>query len=301
MSQEFSVQPPRVATWLIGLFTSDSEAEAIPGDLLEEFSDLASKSGIIFARRWYWRQTAKTITHLAAAAFRSAPRLMASLVVGGFLLHGFLHALPDKALSVVTDRYLAFWSSHFQAYLWVLNGMMIAHLMASLLVGLYGGIGCEGERDGGHGDAGVDLLRDGWRCIGGRCIGMGSQASACGYCVAPMGMVGSVRDRDGRTHRANASSAAPRFLAEAARNDGRLKNQPRKRVARASLCSVTDQKTSGCFDENLWRSFCHSSVEKMRGPTSMRRGVILKTATRDQGRPSRMRRPFSFRSLTMLE
>jgi hypothetical protein len=145
MSQEFSVQPPRVATWLIGLFTSDSEAEAIPGDLLEEFSDLASKSGIIFARRWYWRQTAKTITHLAAAAFRSAPRLMASLVVGGFLLHGFLHALPDKALSVVTDRYLAFWSSHFQAYLWVLNGMMIAHLMASLLVGCMVALAAKGR------------------------------------------------------------------------------------------------------------------------------------------------------------
>jgi hypothetical protein len=135
MSQEFSVHPPRIATWLIGLFTSDHEAEAIPGDLLEEFSHLASKSGVAIARRWYWRQTGKTITHLAGGAFRSAPWFMAAVVVGGFLLHGFLHALPGKVLSEVTDRYLAFWSSHFQAYMWVLNGMMIAHLMASLLVG----------------------------------------------------------------------------------------------------------------------------------------------------------------------
>jgi hypothetical protein len=135
MSQEFSVQPPRIATRLIGLFTSDNEAEAIPGDLLEEFSHLASKSGVAIARRWYWRQTGKTITHLAGGAFRSAPWFTAALVVGGFLLHGFLNALPDKVLSEVTDRYLAFWSSHFQAYMWVLNGMMIAHLMASLLVG----------------------------------------------------------------------------------------------------------------------------------------------------------------------
>jgi len=145
MSQEFSVQPPRIATGLIGLFTSDNEAEAIPGDLLEEFSHLASKSGVAIARRWYWRQTGKTITHLARGAFRSAPGFMAAVVVGGFLLHGFLHALPGKVLSEVTDRYLAFWSSHFQAYMWVLNGMMIAHLMASLLVGCIVALAAKGR------------------------------------------------------------------------------------------------------------------------------------------------------------
>jgi len=145
MSQEFSVQPPRIATGLIGLFTSDNEAEAIPGDLLEEFSHLASKSGVAIARRWYWRQTGKTITHLARGAFRSAPGFMAAVVVGGFLLHGFLHALPGKVLSEVTDRYLAFWSSHFQAYMWVLNGMMIAHLMASLLVGCMVALAAKGR------------------------------------------------------------------------------------------------------------------------------------------------------------
>ena len=134
-TQPPGMQPPRVAVWLIGLFTSDQEAEAVPGDLLEEFSYLASRSGVVFARRWYWRQTAKTITHLACAAFRSAPWTMAAVIVGGFLLHGFLSGLPDKFLSAVTDRYLMFWSAHFQAYTWVLNGVGIAHLMASLLVG----------------------------------------------------------------------------------------------------------------------------------------------------------------------
>jgi hypothetical protein len=38
-------------------------------------------------------------------------------------------------LSAVTDRYLAFWSTHFNAYLWVLKGMMPVHLIASLFVG----------------------------------------------------------------------------------------------------------------------------------------------------------------------
>ena len=134
-TQPPSMPPPRIAVWLIGLFTPDKEAEAVPGDLLEEFSHLAAESGVVIARRWYWRQTAKTITHLAGAAFRSAPWTMAAAIVGGFLLHGFLSGLPEKFLSAVTDRYLMFWSAHFQAYTWVLNGVGIAHLMASLLVG----------------------------------------------------------------------------------------------------------------------------------------------------------------------
>ncbi len=52
---------------------------------------------------------------------------------------------------------------------------------------------------------------------------------------------------------------------------------------------------------SLMRRCSHSSLEKMRGPTSMRRGIMLKTATRLQGRPSRVRKPFSLRSLTMAE
>jgi hypothetical protein len=46
------VQPPRIAVWLVNLFTPAEEAESILGDLLEEFSHLASKSGVAFARSW---------------------------------------------------------------------------------------------------------------------------------------------------------------------------------------------------------------------------------------------------------
>jgi hypothetical protein len=38
-------------------------------------------------------------------------------------------------LSAVTDRYLTYWSAHFQAYLWLLNGMSLTHLILSLFVG----------------------------------------------------------------------------------------------------------------------------------------------------------------------
>src|SRR5580692_12601456 len=79
--------------------------------------------------------------------------------------------------------------------------------------GVYGGVGCKGKRDGCHNGAGAGLLRD--VC---RCFGMGSHASADRCCMAPVGMLWTVRDRYGRTHRTNASIAKPGFLANAARD-----------------------------------------------------------------------------------
>lgn len=39
-------------------------------------------------------------------------------------------------LSAVTDRYLVYWSNHFEAYrFWATDGMLIAQLIASMLVG----------------------------------------------------------------------------------------------------------------------------------------------------------------------
>ena len=127
-------RPPRIATWLIKLFVS-AEEESILGDLLEEYSDLVSKSGAAFARRWYWRQAVKTVGHLGGTGSRGAPWSTIAAVIGGFVLHGFVSGLPDKILSAVTDRYLAFWSTHFKAYIWLLNGMPIEHIIGSMFVG----------------------------------------------------------------------------------------------------------------------------------------------------------------------
>jgi hypothetical protein len=51
-------------------------------------------------------------------------------------------------------------------------------------------------------------------------------------------------------------------------------------------------------------NFClpfHSSEWNKRGPTSIRRGIIWKTDTLLHGLPSRVRKPFSFKSLTIWE
>ena len=56
-------------------------------------------------------------------------------VIGGFLLLRFAHWLPGKLLNVLTDRYLMYWSNHFQAYLWLLKALFPAYLLTSVLTG----------------------------------------------------------------------------------------------------------------------------------------------------------------------
>jgi hypothetical protein len=51
MTKASLVQPPRLAVWLVNLFTPYEQAESIPGDLFEEFSAVAPKSGVASARR----------------------------------------------------------------------------------------------------------------------------------------------------------------------------------------------------------------------------------------------------------
>jgi hypothetical protein len=138
------VPPPRIATWLVSLFVLPEE-ESILGDLLEEFCDLASKSGVMFARRWYWRQSLKTIAHLFGTGFCAAPWSTSAAVVGGFVLGGFVQGLPDKVLSAVTDKYLTYWSAHFQAYLWVLKAILIEHFVLSMSVGCIVALAAKGR------------------------------------------------------------------------------------------------------------------------------------------------------------
>lgn len=144
-SEAYFVHPPRIAVWLVDIFTPIEDTESILGDLFEEFSHLASDSGVAAARSWYWRQTVKTIAHLFGAGFRAAPWSTTATVVGGFLLLRFVMGLNDKLLMVVTDRYLAFWSGHFNAYIWLLNAMLIPHLIALMFVGCVVALAAKGK------------------------------------------------------------------------------------------------------------------------------------------------------------
>jgi len=127
--------PPSIAVGLLNLFATGEEAESILGDLLEEFSQLASKSGVVSARRWYWRQTMRTIVHLVGIGFRAAPWAIAVAVAGGFLLNRFVSGLPERAIFAVLERYSVF-DHHFNAYVFFATyGIAIGHVIASLFVG----------------------------------------------------------------------------------------------------------------------------------------------------------------------
>src|SRR6266478_6379632 len=105
------------------------------GDMLEEFSHLASKSGVAFAKNWYWRQTRKTLAHLVGNTFRVAPWLTAAAVIGGLFLNRFVSALPDRAAFAVLHGYEVV-DHHFRAYLFFTTyGLAIAHIIASMFVG----------------------------------------------------------------------------------------------------------------------------------------------------------------------
>jgi hypothetical protein len=134
-SQSHVVQPPRLAMWLLTLFALDDKAEAILGDLLEEFTRLALKSGVPFARRWYWRQTLKTVFQLAALAFRTAPWLTTAAVAGGVFLRKLVARRVEPTIFAVLERYQVY-QHHFSAYVFFAStGIDIGHLITFLLIG----------------------------------------------------------------------------------------------------------------------------------------------------------------------
>jgi hypothetical protein len=144
-SQAYLVQPPRIAVWLVSLFTRAEEAESILGDLLEEYFHLASKSGVAVARSWYWRQTVKTIAHLVGAGFRVTPWSTTAAVVGGFLLLRFVSGLPERAIFAVLHRYRVF-EHHFNAYVFfATDGIAIGHVIASMFVGCMVALAAKGR------------------------------------------------------------------------------------------------------------------------------------------------------------
>lgn len=128
--------PPRAAAWLVNLFTPVGESESILGDLVEEFSGLASQSGIAAAQNWYWRQVVNTIAHLVRDGFRRAPWSTTWAAVGGFLLMRIGLQLSSAGIEAVLDRYQV-WELHFAGYrpwIWVTGGLQ--HILVAMAAGV---------------------------------------------------------------------------------------------------------------------------------------------------------------------
>jgi hypothetical protein len=134
-SPSFSLQPPRLAVWLVNLFTLPDTAEAIMGDLLEEFSQIAHQAGVVSARRWYWRQSLKTIVHLICTAYRAAPWWTCAGVAGGMLARRLLWRLVEPTIFAFLVRY-QIPEYHFNVYVFfATTGMDIGYLLVFFLEG----------------------------------------------------------------------------------------------------------------------------------------------------------------------
>src|SRR5215475_3020162 len=130
------VQPPRIAVWLISVFALANEAESIMGDLLEEFSLLASKSGVPTARAWYWRQTIKTIPRLALFAFRTAPLITIAALIVGLVMRLIVGWSIEYATFAGFQRYRIFFEHYFNDYLFYNVDHLITFFLTGLIVAL---------------------------------------------------------------------------------------------------------------------------------------------------------------------
>lgn len=142
---ERAVQPPAIAVWLVTLFAPAQQAETMLGDLLEEFSDIASKSGATSARSWYRRQVARTVLYLVVGGIRSAPWSIGAGVLVGYLLLKFGFMLYGQVADAVLDRYVYSYLSELgsrqpstdiaEYMFWINRGWMIGRALVAMLVG----------------------------------------------------------------------------------------------------------------------------------------------------------------------
>ncbi len=61
MTRQHQPSPPRLAAWLLGRVVSGDIRYAALGDFEELYADLAEARGVAAARRWYWRQTLRSL------------------------------------------------------------------------------------------------------------------------------------------------------------------------------------------------------------------------------------------------
>lgn len=130
-----SSPPPRLAVCLLNLFVSNENAESILGDLFEEFSALASGAGVVSARRWFWRQSLRTLASQFSVNFRFAPASLFGSVLAGFLLLRFGGGLSEKVIFAVLHRF-PIYPNHWNAYVfWISDGLLIGRVFESIFVG----------------------------------------------------------------------------------------------------------------------------------------------------------------------
>jgi len=124
--------PPRLALWLVSLFSPD---EVIPGDLLEEYATVEANAGRSSARRWFWRQSGRTIAHLASSQFRLAPWSNTAVMVGAYVALWYTPWVSVTLAGALLARYPVYEYISAPAFWWIyefLFGTVIVPIGISL-------------------------------------------------------------------------------------------------------------------------------------------------------------------------
>ncbi len=144
--QLFPVRPPRLASWLVTIFTPDEQLESILGDLQEEFSALVEGPERRRAQTWFWRKAWRTAMPRVTAGMRAAPWLTLTTVLAGYVLKGYvLSRLPEAAILAIFERnQLA--ERHFEAYqFWISDGIVMALALNHFLTGMSMALAAKGR------------------------------------------------------------------------------------------------------------------------------------------------------------
>ncbi len=134
MSQKLTVQPPRLAAWLVDLFTPPNQSDAITGDLLEEFTTVVSTSGSGSANRWYWRQATKTVAHLIRGEFRSSPWAIAATAFAGYLLLICAVQLVNVATGALLKEFQIYHYVSARLFWWI-YAVALERVICPMLIG----------------------------------------------------------------------------------------------------------------------------------------------------------------------
>jgi hypothetical protein len=142
--EDSAARPPCLAIWLVTLFGPAEQGQAALGDLLEEFSLLRPKLGVPAAKRWFWRQTLRTIAYLVGRELRISPLTIAAVAIAGFMLRWYVSRLSNPTVTTAIDAVL----QHYRVYdldphvyiFWTIHLMYAERFLVNALVGIIVGL-----------------------------------------------------------------------------------------------------------------------------------------------------------------
>ena len=121
-----SIHPPRIATWLLRRFSTGPHAEAIAGDLLEQYQSIRSPF-------WYWRQVLSAVIADMAGSVMLHKARTAGALVGGWVVY-FALSFPANAVIMSLRRPTLRWLGYGPEFGFTSTTLLVLQIESSLIV-----------------------------------------------------------------------------------------------------------------------------------------------------------------------